>query len=244
MPLYTIENKVFELFPAFRRGVVFAGGIDNASSVEHETKELLARTIAQVATEPTSIERERIDIWNAAYQKFGADANKYTPSIRFLMEQVRRGKPPRSINKIVDLFNITSLKWLVPCGGDDLDSLAGGDLCLGIACGDETFAPLFKPAAIENPIAGEVIYYTPQTKQVMCRRWTWRNADFSKLSEATKNVAINIDMMLPPFAETDIHNAVNELADMVRKYCGGSVQTFVLSPSQPSVTLELRAKIK
>jgi len=232
MAKYIVEPKIFEMFPNFRRGVIVATGIDNNHS-NAQTSALLGQAIANIDAQQIVDEKERIAVWNSAYEKFGVNPNKFTPSIRFLMEQMRKGKPPRSINKIVDLFNVTSLKWVIPCGGDDLDTLDGGDLCLGIAQGDETFAPLFKPESIENPIAGEVIYYTPQSKRVMCRRWTWRNADFSKLSEQTKRVAINIDMMMPPFTLDNLQEAMAGLTELVEKLCGGTVQTHILSPESP-----------
>jgi len=237
MPRYIVEPKIFEMFPDFCRGVIVAAGIDNSHSGV-QIAALLGQTITDLGLQPPN-EQERISVWNSAYEKFAVNPNKFTPSIRFLMEQLRRGKPPRSINKIVDLFNITSLKWVVPCGGDDLDMLEGGDLCLGIAQGDETFAPLFKPEATENPIAGEVIYYTPQTKRVMCRRWTWRNADFSKLSEQTKRVAINIDMMMPPFTLANLQEAMAGLAKLVQEFCGGTIQTHIFSPDAPELQIEI-----
>ncbi len=237
MPTYMVEPKIFEMFPNFRRGVIVATGIDNNSS-KIQTEAMLNQAINALGAQPENNDNERIQVWNTAYEKFGVNPNKFTPSIRFLMEQVRRGKPPRSINKIVDLFNVTSLKWVAPCGGDDLDALDGGDMCLGIASGDESFAPLFKPDAVENPIVGEIIYYTPQTKRVMCRRWTWRNADFSKLCEHTKRVAINIDMMMHPFALSDLQKAVDELAHSVQKFCGGSVQTHILEPGNPEFEIQ------
>lgn len=231
MATYTVEPAVFEMFPAFRRGVVVATGIDN-SSPDPETGRLLAEAAANA-----SADSAKIGVWNAAYRKFGADPDKHTPSIRFLFQQIQKGKPPRSISKVVDLFNIISLRWAAPCGGDDLAALEGGDLLLGIARGDETFAPLFKPAAVEHPSPGEVIYYTPQTRRVLCRRWTWRNADFSKITPETKTVAINIDMMMPPFTAADLDSALGDLAEMLRRFCGGEVRTHVLSPAAPSFSL-------
>lgn len=231
MATYTVEPAIFEIFPAFRRGVVVATGIDN-SSANPETARLLTEAASRANPEP-----EKIEVWNEAYRKFGADPDKHTPSIRFLFQQIQKGKPPRSISKVVDLFNIISLRWAAPCGGDDLASLEGGDLLLGIARGDETFAPLFKPAAVEHPSAGEVIYYTPQTRRVLCRRWTWRNADFSKIAPGTKAVAINVDMMMPPFTAADLDSALGDLAEMLRRFCGGEVRAHVLQPSSPSFSL-------
>lgn len=235
---YTIENSVFEMFPAFRRGVVVATGMDNCEA-NPETAGLLAEAVSCVGPAPTSAEQDRISVWNEAYAKFGSDPNKHTPSIRFLYEQIRRGKAPRPINKAVDIMNSTSITWMAPCGGDDLDSLDGGDLCLGIARGDETFAPLFKPAAIEHPNPGEIIYYTPQTRRVMCRRWTWRNADFSKLTPNTKAVAINIDMMMPPFNDGDLEAAICGLEALLHKFCGGVITSHKLSPTNPTVQISV-----
>lgn len=231
MATYTIEPTVFEMFPAFRRGVVVATGIDNGIA-DPETARLLAAAAANPDFEPAKIE-----VWNEAYRKFGADPDKQTPSIRFLYQQIQKGKPPRSISKVVDLFNIISLRWTAPCGGDDLATLDGGDLLLGLARGDETFAPLFKPAAIEHPLPGEVIYYTPQTRRVLCRRWTWRNADFSKIAPGTNAVAINVDMMMPPFTEADLDSALGDLVEMLRRFCGGEVCTHVLQSSASSFSL-------
>src|SRR5947209_10766919 len=158
MPTYTVEDQVFEKFPHFRRGVVITRDLDN-SAEDPETGAMLAEAASRVGPFPTDVETARIAVWNEAFKKFEADPNKFTPSIRFLYAQIRRSKPPRPISKLVDIMNAISIGWTCPCGGDDLDSLSGGDIVLGLAAGDETFAPLFKPAALENPVPGEVIYY-------------------------------------------------------------------------------------
>lgn len=228
--LYRVENELFEEFPAFKRGVLIATGVNNAD-VNTTTGCLLSTAAERAKESPT--DQERVEVWNKAYLRFGSDPNKFTPSIRFLQEQIRRGKSPRSINKLVDIFNIISLKWTAPCGGDDLESLDGGDLCLGIAQGDETFAPLFKPSSIEHVNPGEVIYFTLPTRRVLCRRWTWRNSDFSKIRPETNSVAINVDMMMPPFDKADLKMALRELAELVQQFCGGVISTYILERSNP-----------
>lgn len=237
MAAYIIDKRVFDTFPAFRRGVVIATGIDN-SGPDPEIARLLAAVAAQVTPSPSAAEGSRISAWNDAYLRFGVDPNRYTPSVRFLLEQVRKGRPVRSINKVVDVMNLTSIRWCAPCGGDDLHSLEGGDLCLGLAQGDETFAPLFKPSNTEKPLPGEVIYYTPQTRRVMCRRWTWRNADFSKLTPATSAVAINIDIVLGPFDESDLDAALAGVVVLLRRFCSGKIETHVLSPTNTRIQID------
>ena len=112
-------------------------------------------------------------------------------------------KTVRSISPAVDAFNCISLKYVIPCGGDDMDSVEG-DVTLGRAVSDETFAPIFKPEEIEHPDQGEVIYVNRRTKRVLCRRWNWRNADFSKILPGTRNLAINVDGMLPAIGRSEI----------------------------------------
>jgi DNA/RNA-binding domain of Phe-tRNA-synthetase-like protein len=229
---YAIEPNVFGVFPTFRRGVLLANHVDNMG-FEPELARLLSNTATNLNHALSDLEHERIEVWNEAYRKLGNNPSKFTPSIRFLRERISRGKAPKPISKLVDIFNIVSLRWTAPCGGDDLDALAGGDLRLGFAHGDETFAPLFKPEAVEHPVPGEVIYYTVPSRRVLCRRWTWRNSDFSKIRAETRAVAINVDMMTPPFYETDLHSALADLGSLVLKFCGGSISTYVVDQSNP-----------
>jgi len=231
MPTYSVDPKIFELFPAFRRGVVVATHLDNSSPDPELGKLILEAAETMLAT---TAEPDRIAVWNNAYLKLGVDPKKFTPSIKFLYEQTRKGKPPRSISKIVDIMNLVSLRRMAPCGGDDLQSILPSDIRLGFAQGDETFAPLFRATAFDNPTAGEVIYFTPQTKRVMCRRWTWRNADFSKITPETNSVAINIDIMAPPFADSDVDAALSEMAGLLERHCGGQTLCHKLLPSAPS----------
>lgn len=232
---YIIEERIFQMFPSFRRGVIVAHDIDNTSPTT-AASEALCKVVRQVSADSSATERERIGAWNEAYRKCGVNPDKSTPSVRFLFEQIRKGRPPRSISKLVDLMNATSVKWMVPCGGDSLDAIPG-DLRLGIATGDETFAPLFKPSAIEHPQPGEIIYFTPQTRQVMCRRWTWRNADFSKITLETASVVVNIDA-LPPFDDNCLREAMEEFAKAISKSCGGTIYTDVLSADHPAIDLQ------
>src|SRR4051812_10185829 len=127
MPTYSVEDQVFEKFPHFRRGVVVAHDLDN-STEDPETGAMLAEAASRIGPFPTEVENARIAVWNEAFKAFDADPDKFTPSIRFLYAQVRRSKPPRPISKIVDIMNAISIGRIAPCGGDDLDSMNGGDM--------------------------------------------------------------------------------------------------------------------
>ena len=225
------------MFPDFCRGIVLASGIDNSKAcpelegfLQKEAEALRENHELDLNTHP------RLQVWKEAYRKFGANPNKYTPSIIFLTKQVKAGKPIRSISPAVDAFNIISLKYLIPCGGDDMDFVEE-DVTLGLAVSDETFAPIFKPEAIENPNPGEVIYVNRRTKRVLCRRWNWRNADFSKMTPETRNIAVNVDGMMPQIGRPEIEKAAEELRQLLLRYCGGSISIRYLDAQNPIMEL-------
>jgi DNA/RNA-binding domain of Phe-tRNA-synthetase-like protein len=233
---YTIGEQIFSLFPHFQRGVVVGKNINN-NCQHQELAARLSQEVTRIAENGNLLADPRLDAWDHAYRIFGADPKRDTPSIRFLIQQISKRKGMRSINDLVNAFNITSLKYRIPCGGDDLDALNGGDIRLDLATGTETFAPLFKPDNVENPSPGEVIYFTTEGNRVMCRRWNWRNAHFSRIRPETTNVAINVDALVPPISRTVLEQATEELATLVRQYCGGEITTHILDASCPSFTV-------
>ena len=224
-----VSREVLAKFPDYVRGVVIALGVDNNG----EKKQLveMLRKVVQEATQDESLQdiknHPRIAPWRRAYSDFGTNPNKFYCSIESLGRRARRGDQLPYINTLVALFNYFSIKHMVPSGGDDLNS-AEGDLRLTLAKGDEPFTPLGSEA-VEHPPAGEVIYF--DNSKVMCRRWNWRQGDQTKLTPATSNVAINVDC-LPPVSKDEAKALTGELAELVREFCGGEVNYFLLDAVQ------------
>jgi lysyl-tRNA synthetase class 2 len=225
---FCVEKEVFQMFPYFCRAVVVAAGINNRGPCPELEERLNAQQ--EEMRQDSSIDlaaHPRLIAWKDAYRQFGSNPNKFTPSIVFLAKQVKSGKTVRSISPAVDAFNLISMKYLVPSGGDDMNSVEG-DVTLGLAKADETFAPIFSPDAIEHPDAGEIIYVNRQTQRVLCRRWNWRNADFSKLRPETRNLSINVDGMQPAIGRSEIEEAAEALRQLLIQYCGGTVSILYL----------------
>jgi DNA/RNA-binding domain of Phe-tRNA-synthetase-like protein len=235
---FCIEDEIFQLFPQFCRGVVIADGTDN-SRPSPQIEGLLREQVEQMQQDSTIdlATHPRLQVWKDAYRQFGSNPNKYTPSIVFLAKQIKAGKPVRSISPAVDAFNCISIKHIIPCGGDDMNSVEG-DVTLGRAAADETFAPIFKPEEIEHPEPGEIIYVNRRTKKVLCRRWNWRNADFSKLTPETTRLAINVDGMIPAIDRNEIEQAAEELKDLLLRNCGGTISIIYLDAQNQHVDFE------
>jgi len=235
--LFRIEESVFQMFPQFCRGIVTASGIDNSrpssdleALLRQEAEKMLQDSAVDLATHP------RLQVWKDAYRQFGSNPNKFTPSIVFLAKQVKAGKPVRSISPAVDIFNIISLRHIIPCGGDDMNSVEE-DVTLGRATGDETFAAIFKPEEIERPDPGEVIYVNRKTGRILCRRWNWRNGDFSKLAPETRNLGINVDGMLSTIGREELEQAAVELKDLLLHFCGGSISIHYLTAQNREIEI-------
>jgi DNA/RNA-binding domain of Phe-tRNA-synthetase-like protein len=235
---FRIEESVTKMFPQFCRGIVVAIGIDN-SRLSPDLDNLFREQQDKMRQDPDIdlTTHPRLLVWKEAYRQFGSNPNKFTPSIVFLAKQVKSGKPIRSISPAVDAFNIISMRHIIPCGGDDMDSVQN-DVTLGCAVSDETFAPIFKPEEVEHPDRGEVIYVNRQTKRVLCRRWNWRNADFSKITPETRNLAINVDGMMPSIGRSEIEEAAEELKQILARYCGGTLSIYYLDVQNPEIDVQ------
>jgi DNA/RNA-binding domain of Phe-tRNA-synthetase-like protein len=233
---YRIASAIFSAFPNFRRGVVVARGIDNSQS-HSELAAMLNDEAATVSANPDNLLDSRLGAWDCVYQSFGANPRRDTPSIRFLVAQISKGRPPRPINDVVNIFNVISLRFQMPCGGDDLGALDGQDVRLDFAKGHETFAPLFNPEKIEGPMPGEVVYFASPSNRVMCRRWNWRNAHFSRIRLQTTAVAVNLDALIPPLSETDLHEALATTAKLLGRFCGGQISTYVMDHDTPAIEI-------
>lgn len=218
-----VSKEIFEKFPDVTIGVVVAEGVDNGTKKDeilkmvHEVQKKVKSDFEgkQIFEDPT------IGAWRKVYKDFGA--KKYRASIEALVKRSINDDLLGSINNLVDLYNYISLKYILPLGGEDLDKVEG-DIVLALADGTERFIPIFSEE-VEHPKPGEVVYKDDQ--DVMCRRWNWREADKTKLTEDTTNAVFVTEGTLSE-ERGRVEEATKELADLVGEYCGGKKQTFFL----------------
>jgi lysyl-tRNA synthetase class 2 len=223
-----VSAAVLTRFPDYIRGVVIAQEVNNHGE-NHVLIELLRKAVEDATADESLRDiksHPRIVPWRQAYADFGTNPNKFYCSIESLARRARRGDQLPYINTLVALFNYFSLKYMVPSGGDDLDSV-DGDLRLTVANGDELFTPL-GGNIVENPLPGEVVYV--DNSKVLCRRWNWRQGEQTKISPTTTRVAINVDC-LPPVSRAEAETITAALADLVREFCGGQVKYLLLDAS-------------
>jgi lysyl-tRNA synthetase class 2 len=226
-----IHPKIFEEHPTFRRGVVIARNMDNQGHAS-ELENILKRTIARAAQQPIDIKADpRTTVWSDAHRKFGSNPNKFPPAHCALLKRVQKlGASIPFINKVVAIMNINSIQDVIPVGGDDVIR-ANGSLELRYADGSENFTPLGRPDSSEHPVSGEVIYLVPESNEVMCRRWNWRNGHHTRIAEDTRVMVMNIDSL----GEDSERRAIatrDRVAQMLEAYCQAEVTPTLLSPEK------------
>ena len=230
---FKISPEIFEKYPGLHIGVVIASGIDN-NSVSDEVISLLRSEEKRIKSEydtSTLSENPKIAAWRAAYSAFGAKPKKYKCSVENLYRMILDDIELKHINKLVDIYNYISIKHTIPVGGDDADKVDGA-VILKLASGEEPFTEL-NSEELKNPKPGEVVYC--DDKEVLCRRWNWRECDKSKMTKDTKNACLVVEG-LSPFSKEEVESIIKELAELVVKNCGGEVETFVLEKANPSLS--------
>lgn len=228
---FKINPKIFTDFDNPVIGVIVARDINNKTNNE-EISKLLRDEESSLRKKLSGIEvseHPNIAPWREAYRLFGSKPRDFRCSIEALSRIVLRGSEIRKINPLVDLYNLISIKYLLPVGAEDLDKMEG-DLKLTFADGTEDYTPLGEEEN-DPPGLGEVIY--KDDLGVICRRWNWREGDRTKITDDTKNAVVVIEGI----SNIPIKEAVEELAQLIKKYCGGDVVVHFLEESSQEVEL-------
>lgn len=84
------------------------------------------------------------------------------------------------------------------------------------------------------PHPGEVIY--KDDGGAICRRWNWKEADRTKLSEDTVNAVLVLEA-LPPVSVRELEAALLDLEKWIKNYCGGEAQTAILTDTDRGIDL-------
>ena len=222
-----IQKEIFEEFDKPIIGVIIAKEVDNHGArddIDTLLRKAEAETRERFSKSESFGANPNIAAWRSAYKKFGSDPHQYRSSVESLVRRVCKDDSLPYINKLVDLYNYISLKYVVPVGGEDIDMIRG-NLRLAFADGAEPFIRL-NGTENEPPSTGEVVY--KDDEGVICRRWNWREADRTKLTEKTKNAIIVLDALAPVDRAT-VEQATQELAKLITQFCGGKAKGEVLS---------------
>lgn len=235
MKKFVIENDFWELFPDSKIGVIVCKGVDNKIKDENKYEELLSKAETEAVKHLENDEFSSnavIKVWREAFQKFKTKRGARS-SIEALLKRVNNGNHIGTINPLVDIYNSISLKYAMPCGGEDIDKFAG-DIRLTRAVGNEDFITLGSEESAP-PYEGELVY--KDDEGAICRCWNWRESVRTMLTEETTNVFLCIELV-DKSREKEFEEALNELARLVQEELGGTNEISILDINNKEVVIE------
>ena len=229
---FSIQKELFDILPDLTIGMVVAKGVENTHPFK-EIDDLLTQAVEEVKKNfvgDKAQEHPRIKPWRTAFSKLGISGSKFPSSIESMARRVLKGDPFPKINPLVDLYNSVSLKFLVPMGGHDLDTLKG-NIHLSFAEGWEPFTPMGGGETMTVP-KGELVYR--DDREVLTRNWVWRQCEKDKETEKTKNIFIPIDV-LGDVGRERADEIILELSQLIPRYLRGTLFSTILTRDKPSI---------
>lgn len=234
MKKFIIKDDFWELFPKTKIGIVICKDIDNSIKYEEKYKDMIRvsekEALKYLINEQFS-SNEVIKVWRDAFLKFKKKKGARS-SIEALLKRVSNGNHLGTINPLVDIYNSISLKYGLPCGGEDIDKFVG-DIKLTKAIGNESFITLGSDES-SSPYEGEIVY--KDNEGVICRCFNWRESVRTMLTENTKNAFLCIEL-IDDNRLKEFNNALEELAEIVQNDLGGSCRILILDINNKEVTI-------
>jgi DNA/RNA-binding domain of Phe-tRNA-synthetase-like protein len=202
----------------FRDLVIAAAAPELLAEIDREIRAVRDSFASPAATRSCP----EVAAFQQLHRRAGVNPRKEQSSVeRLLLLALKRGELP-AINSLVDAYNLVSLRTGCSLGAHDLDTIVL-PVSLRLLTGRESFTPLGEsaPAAV---VPGEY-GYVDAANRLLCRLDV-RQADFSKVTEKTRNVLLIVEGTAEHDPEM-LHRAVEDVIELTTRYCGGTVEIIV-----------------
>ena len=224
--------EIIDRFPTIRGGVIHATGLTNTSTPPGllEAFEAEQETVRQRLVDTPPSEIASLAAWRRTFSAFGVKPTQYRNAAEALLRRLSRQGTVPSINTLVDMANLVSLRYQLPVAVFDQHSVAG-TTTVRFASGDERFTDLGSDS-ISHPEPGEVVF-VDDDGVVSARRWCWRQSTQSAAGSSTTDVVITVEGQHPD-AKTDVTIATNDLIGLLSEHqAQAHLTAAILSPDSP-----------
>jgi len=226
MAVFQYDSTIVEKFQLLAGGFIIGQNLKNGPSSGdvvrlYQTEQ--RAVIERIGVTPLS-ELPTLAGWRAAFRLFGVDPTGYRSAAEALLRRLTKKGDIPSINTMVDLCNLVSIRYGLPVAAIDT-RLVSLPITVRFARGDETFVNL-NQAEADHPAAGEVIF-TDEKDVVIARRWCWRQSEESAAREETTNVVITIEAQSEGGKEL-VRSAAYDLQALLNEYIGGEYSAAFL----------------
>jgi DNA/RNA-binding domain of Phe-tRNA-synthetase-like protein len=189
----------------------------------NEQIETLKRMVTEDVRRRFRLELLKDDPTVRAYRdlfwSLGIDPTKTRPSGEALLRRVLHGDEIPLISTVVDAYNLASVKTIIPLSGFDLNQISLPLVVRFSREGEE-----FHGIGMNKPVTvADKMLVVADTKRIVCI-YPHRDADATKITEKTKNVAI-IGYGAPKIGQDQLLDAVQTALNFIEQAAGGTVET-------------------
>jgi DNA/RNA-binding domain of Phe-tRNA-synthetase-like protein len=231
MTTFRYHPDILSQFPQVVGGVLVAREMRNGPTPDDLMARYLAEqqgTIARIGSTPLS-EIESLAAWRSAFRGFGVNPTKYRSATEALLRRLTKKGDIPSINAVVDICNLVSIRYGLPVAAFDTRELTA-PITVQFADGSESFTPLFQEVP-EHPDPGEVIF-ADDAMLVVARRWCWRQSDESATQAGTTEAVFTIEAHHPGGYE-EVGAGLHDLEELLAEFVGGEYLSGIVTQSQP-----------
>ena len=227
MTVFQYDAAILSTFPNIVAGVIRANGLRNGPSSPALQAAYGAEqqaVLTRLGNTPLS-EVESLAAWRAAFRSFGVDPTQYRSAAEALLRRLTKKGDIPSINTLVDLGNLVSIRYGLPVAVVDQSGVTA-PITVHFADGSEPFRNL-NQAEVDHPAPGEVIF-TDTDGRGVARRWCWRQSEESGARESTTDIVITVEAHHAN-GRADIEAAVADLLALLAEHCGVQGEAAILS---------------
>lgn len=232
MTLFRYDDTIVARFPEVVGGIIVARGVVNGPTPRDLAAAYAAEqaaTLARLGDTPLS-QVPSLVAWRGVFRGFGTDPTQYRNAAEALLRRLTKSGAIPSLNALVDLGNMISIRRALPIAVCDLRG-ARGTTTVRFATGDERFTNLGQEEA-EHPAPGEVIFSDPDGL-VSARRWCWRQSAASAARDDTTGVLITVEAQHAG-GRADVEAALGDLLALLPVAKDGEVCAAILDREQPA----------
>ena len=234
MTAFQYDAEILTRYPTITGGVILARCMTNGPAPKELQAAFIAEqqaTLQRIGDTPLS-QITSLAAWRAVFRSFGVEPTQYRSSAEALLRRLTKKGDIPSINLLVDLGNLVSIRYALPVAVFDTRTLQGA-VTVHFADGSERYTTLGQDE-VEHPEPGEVVF-SDETKLVIARRWCWRQSEQSAAQQETTQAIITVEAHHAEGKEA-IDAALNDLLTLLRTYAGGHYISGRLDTSNPAIS--------
>ncbi len=233
MTVFQYHPDLLAKYPNLVGGVILGQGMTNPPTSDALKQVYLAEqqaVIEKIGTTPLS-ELPNLEAWRRVFSSFGVKPTQYRSAAESLLRRLTKQGDIPSINTLVDIGNLISIRYGVPVAVMDTQQMQGA-VTVHFATGAENYISLGTDAE-ENPPAGEVVF-SDEKGMVVARRWCWRQSDTCAARESTTNAIFTIEAHHAN-GRADVEKAMQEMLELLQAHAGGTYHALVLNAENSSI---------